>query len=207
MLGGDIGVVVVAIHIGADAVAIVVADAGAAIERAGATAVGVHHIIDGTRVAVIAGIAGLGGGVGVVVVAIHIRADAVAVGIADAGAGSGVPAQPQSASTRSLMVVLSPSSQASPMKAERFRAVVIGRRGEVVDAQLGSLRRFRRRTRLPATRAFNQEGDGTGGRITAAVDDFLDDGAISTVCCAVGIADRQPLAGAQAAELASGTGC
>ena len=41
------------------------------------------------RVAVIAGIAGLGCYVGVVGLAIHVVADTVAVGIADAGAGGG----------------------------------------------------------------------------------------------------------------------
>ena len=110
-----LGVVVVAINISADAVSIVVPDAGAGGRRAGAVAIGIDDVIDGccrhrhrlypaapriTRV---------------VIVTIHIATDAIAIVVADAGAEAvGVPAQLQFMSRISLMVVLSPSLQAAP---------------------------------------------------------------------------------------------
>ena len=87
-LRSDVGVVVVAIHIGTDTVAVRVPDTGTGSRCPCAVAVGVDYIVDGGVVAIVAGIAGLGGDVGVVVVTIHIGAEAIAIGVPDAGAGN-----------------------------------------------------------------------------------------------------------------------
>ena len=87
MLNGDVGVVVIAIHICADAVAIHITYIGAIIEYADAIASEVVSIVDRGSVSVIAGSTGLSGDVGVVVVTVNIGADAIVVGIAETGTG------------------------------------------------------------------------------------------------------------------------
>ena len=89
-LVGYVRVVVIAVYIGADTVAVVIADAGAGGGRAGAVAVGIELVVEGGVVPIVAGVANLAGDVRIVVITVHISADTVAVVIADAGAGGGV---------------------------------------------------------------------------------------------------------------------
>ena len=58
---GNVRVVIIAIHISADAVAVVIADTGAGGGCTGAVAVGVHLVVGGGVVAIVAGIADIGG--------------------------------------------------------------------------------------------------------------------------------------------------
>ena len=52
-LGGDIGVVVITVYIGADAIAVSIANAGAGGRRTGTVAVGVDEVIEGGVVAIV----------------------------------------------------------------------------------------------------------------------------------------------------------
>ena len=88
-LAGDIRVVIITIDIGADAIAIVIADPGAGSGRPGAVAVGIELVVDGSVVAIVASVAHLVRDIRVVVITVHVGADTVAVVITDAGAGGG----------------------------------------------------------------------------------------------------------------------
>ena len=82
--GGDVGVVVITVYVGADAIAVIIADAGAGGGVPDTVAVGVDEVVGGVVAIVLIG-SGLGGDIGVVVNG-HIGANAIAVVIADAGA-------------------------------------------------------------------------------------------------------------------------
>ena len=109
----DIRVVVIAIDIGADTVAVVIADAGAAVGASGAVAVVVELVVDGGDVAIVAGIAWLVCDIGVVVVNPHRRRipspSLSPIPVRAVGVGAVAVA-----SSWSLTVVMSPSSRASP---------------------------------------------------------------------------------------------
>ena len=83
---GDVGVVVITVHIGAYAVAVIIADTGAGSRRSGAITIGVDEVIDGCGVAIVAGVAGSMSGEKIIIITIDIGADAVAVCVSDAGA-------------------------------------------------------------------------------------------------------------------------
>src|SRR5690606_9020403 len=60
-LGAYSRVIIVAVYISTDAVAVVVADAGAGGGCGCAVAVGIHYVVDGGVVSVVAGVADVGG--------------------------------------------------------------------------------------------------------------------------------------------------
>ena len=82
-------VVVIAVYIGADTVAIHVADIRAIIEDAGAVAIGVQHVVNGGGVAVIAVAPTPVYNTGVVIIAVDVGADAIAVNVTNTGTGGG----------------------------------------------------------------------------------------------------------------------